>query len=208
MGRIVDDHPSGLTYEEQDEKEGSVELLERPAWASIANGMTDEELNREEERVITELEAKNEEDLTIYNEEDLTKEEAIDLPEGALMRDRENGMIYLKVLDIWMPYSMRTPTPPERGLTKYGRMRKKYLEEWKAQTVLELGEDFLVHCLEVQDRAQEMKRELMDQWREQNPSNGTMEWVQRAEMQDAEVERLVLDTVIWPEAAKSVISPL
>ena len=98
---------------------------ELPPWASLANGMTDEELNREEERVVAELEAKDEEELTIYNEEDLTFEETLDLPEGSLMRDRENGMIYLKVLDIWMPYSMRTPTPPERGLTRYGRMRKK-----------------------------------------------------------------------------------
>lgn len=48
-----------------------------------------------------------------------------------------------------------------------------------------------------------MKREIMDQWREQNPSDGTMEWVQRAEMQDAEAEQFVLDTVIWPEASKA-----
>ena len=176
---------------------------ELPPWASLANGMTDEELNREEARVVAELEAKDEEDLTIYNEEELTFEETLDLPEGSLMRDRENGMIYLKVLDIWMPYGMRTPTPPERELTRYGRMRKKYLEEWKARTVLELGENFLIHCLEVGDRAREAKREIMDQWRKQNPSDGTMEWVQRAEMQDAEAERLVLDTVIWPEASKA-----
>jgi len=176
---------------------------ELPPWASLANGMTDEELNREEERVVAELEAKDEEELTIYNEEELTFEETLDLPEGALMRDRENGMIYLKVLDIWMPYSMRTPTPPERGLTRYGRMRKKYLEEWKVRKALELGERILLHCLEVQDRAKEMKREIMDQWREQTPSDGTMEWVQRAEMQDAEAEQFVLDTVIWPEASKA-----
>ena len=44
---------------------------ELPPWASLANGMTDEELNREEERVVAELEAKDEEELTIYNEEDL-----------------------------------------------------------------------------------------------------------------------------------------
>lgn len=203
MGRIVDDHPSGLTYEEWDEKEGSEEFMERPAWASIANGMTSEELNQEEDRVVAELKARDEKDLTIYNEEDLTKEEAINLPEGALMRDKENGMIYIKVLDIWMTYSMRTPIKPERELNRYGRMRKKYLEEWKARTVLELGENFLIHCLEVGDRAREAKREIMDQWRKQNPSDGTMEWVQRAEMQDAEAERLVLDTVIWPEASKA-----
>lgn len=174
---------------------------ELPPWASLANGMTDEELNREEERVVAELEAKDEEELTIYNEEDLTFEETLDLPEGSLMRDRENGMIYLKVLDIWMPYSMRTPTPPERGLTKYGRMRKKYLEEWKARTVLELGEDFLLHCLEVQDRAQEMKRSLMEELQRNDPppnkANDPMGWVQHMNALEAEAEEIVTRTVVY-----------
>ena len=174
---------------------------ELPPWASLANGMTDEELNREEERVVAELEAKDEEELTIYNEEDLTFEETLDLPEGSLMRDRENGMIYLKVLDIWMPYSMRTPTPPERGLTRYGRMRKKYLEEWKARTVLELGEDFLVHCLEVQDRAQEMKRSLMEELQRNDPppnkANDPMGWVQHMNALEAEAEEIVTRTVVY-----------
>lgn len=117
------------------------------------------------------------------------------------MRDRENGMIYLKVLDIWMPYSMRTPTPPERGLTRYGRMRKKYLEEWKARTVLELGEDFLLHCLEVQDRAQEMKRSLMEELQRNDPppnkANDPMGWVQHMNALEAEAEEIVTRTVVY-----------
>ena len=144
-----------------------------------------------------------EEDLTIYHEEDLTEQEKEDLPEGALMREKGNGPLYMKVLDIWEPYRILRLHTPERDLGRYGRMRLKYLEEWKVRKALELGEEILVHCLEVQDRAKEMKREIMDQWREQNPSDGTMEWVQRAEMTDAEAERLVLDTVIWPEASKA-----
>ena len=34
-------------------------------------------------------------------------------------------------------------------LTKYGRMRRKYLEEWKVRTALELGENLLIHCWEI-----------------------------------------------------------
>ena len=162
---------------------------------SIINFCSNEDLEREYQEMAQKVREMPEEDLAIYHEEDL--------PEGTLMREKGNGPLYMKVLDIWEPYRVLTLHTPERDLGRYGRMRLKYLEEWKVRKALELGERILLHCLEVQDRAKEMKREIMDQWREQNPSDGTMEWVQRAEMQDAEAEQFVLDTVIWPEASKA-----
>lgn len=170
---------------------------------SIINFCSNEDLEREYQEIAQKVREMPEEDLTIYHEEDLTEQEKEDLPEGTLMREKGNGPLYMKVLDIWEPYRVLTLHTPERDLGRYGRMRLKYLEEWKVRKALELGEEILVHCLEVQDRAKEMKREIMDQWREQNPSDGTMEWVQRAEMADSEAERFVLDTVIWPEASKA-----
>ena len=168
---------------------------------SIINFCSEKELEQEYQEMAQKVREMPEEDLTIYHEEDLTEQEKEDLPEGALMREKGNGPLYMKVLDIWEPYRILRLHTPERDLGKYGRMRLKYLEEWKVRKALELGEEILVHCLEIQDRAKEMKREIMDQWRDQNPSDGTMEWVQRAEMQDAEAKRLVLDTVVWPEAS-------
>ena len=86
---------------------------ELPDGASTINLMTDEELTQAESRVFSELETKDEEDLTIYLEEDLTEEEKLDLPEGSLMRESA-GTIFVKVMDIWMPYmTMSLKQPPQ-----------------------------------------------------------------------------------------------
>ena len=75
--------------------------------ASVVNFMTDEKLRQAEERVLAELETKPEEDMAIYLEAELTPSEKADLPEGSLMRETGDGMIYVKVLDIWIPYQMQ-----------------------------------------------------------------------------------------------------
>ncbi|NLL36170.1 MAG: TnpV protein [Fretibacterium sp.] len=176
------------------------EQYERPEWASVANGMTDEELYQAEERVWAELEAKDEEDLTIYNEEELTPEEANDLPEGSLMRKKETKALYIKVLDLWMSYGP-TPKKPKEPLTKYGLMRKKYLQEWKVRTALELGENFLTHCLEVQEEAREMKASLMKELERNDPppnkADDPMAWVQHMNALDMEAEEIVTRSLIY-----------
>ena len=86
-----------------------------PDGVSAVNFMTDEELTAAEDRVFEELEMKPEEDLTIYHEEDLTETDKADLPEGTLMRETGDGMLYVKVVDIWTPYQMeRLRQPPSR----------------------------------------------------------------------------------------------
>ena len=74
-------------------------------------------------------------------------------------------------------------------------------KEWKAWTVLELGEDFLLHCLEVQDRAQEMKRSLMEELQRNDPppnkANDPMGWVQHMNALEAEAEEIVTRTVVY-----------
>lgn len=173
---------------------------EMPEGSSVANFLTSEELTREEERVLSELETKDEEDLTIYNEDEMTEEEIDELPEGALVR-RLDGTLDVKVLDLWAPYQSRALRQPEEPLTKYGRMRRRYLEQWQARRALELGEDLLIHCLEIQRQAQTMKRELMEQLQQSDPppsrDEDPMGWVQHMNALDLQAEEIVTQTIIY-----------
>ena len=166
-----------------------------PETASAINFMTSEELNQAEERVLAELETKPEEDMTIYQESELTDADKEDLPEGSLMREANDGMIYVKILDIWTPYQMEKLKQPPQPLTKYGRMRRKYLEEWRVRTALELGENLLIHCSEIQEQAKLMKRELMTQLERDNPppdrGSDPMGWVQHMNGLDMQAEEIV-----------------
>ena len=173
---------------------------EMPEGSSVANFLTSEELTREEERVLSELETKDEEDLTIYNEDEMTEEEIDELPEGALVR-RLDGTLDVKVLDLWAPYQSRALRQPEEPLTKYGRMRRRYLEQWQARRALELGEDLLIHCLEIQRQAQAMKRELMEQLQQSDPppsrDEDPMAWVQHMNALELEAEEIVTRTIVY-----------
>ena len=173
---------------------------EMPEGSSVANFLTSEELTREEERVLSELETKDEEDLTIYNEDEMTEEEIDELPEGALVR-RLDGTLDVKVLDLWAPYQSRALRQPEEPLTKYGRMRRRYLEQWQARRALELGEDLLIHCLEIQRQAQTMKRELMEQLQQSDPppsrDEDPMAWVQHMNALELEAEEIVTRTIVY-----------
>ena len=172
-----------------------------PETASAINFMTDEEINQAEARVFEELETKPEEDMTIYQESELTDSDKEDLPEGSLMRETGDGMIYVKILDIWTPYQMERLKQPPQPLTKYGRMRRKYLEEWKARTALELGENLLIHCLEIQEQAKAMKVELMRQLEQNDPppdnSHDPMGWVRHMNGLDMQAEEIVTNSLIY-----------
>ena len=172
-----------------------------PETASAINFMTSEELNQAEERVFAELETKAEEDMTIYQESELTESDKEDLPEGSLMREANDGMIYVKILDIWTPYQLERLKQPSQPLTKYGRMRRKYLEEWRVRTALELGENLLIHCSEIQEQAKAMKRELMAQLERDNPppdrGSDPMGWVQHMNGLDMEAEEIVTTNLIY-----------
>ena len=173
---------------------------EMPEGSSVANFLSSEELTREEERVLSELEMKDEEDLTIYNEDEMTEEEIDELPEGALVR-RLDGTLDVKVLDLWAPYQTQALRQPEEPLTKYGRMRRRYLEQWRARTALELGEDLLIHCLEIQRQAQTMKRDLMEQLQQTDPppsrDEDPMGWVRHMNALDLQAEEVVTQTIIY-----------
>ena len=181
------------------------EEIRRDSWASIVNYMTTEEMDREEERVIDELNEKLSkeedeeiEDLTIYREEELTKEEMLELPDGSLVESLE-GSIDLKVLDIWMGY--RRLLKPEEPLTKYGRMRLRFLEQWRVKQALEWGSDLLIHCLEVQRRAKETKQRLMEQLQRNDPppnkSEDPMAWVGHMNALELQAEEIVTRTIVY-----------
>ena len=172
-----------------------------PETASAINFMTSEELTQAEERVFAELETKSEEDLTIYHESELTDADKEDLPEGSLMREGKDGGIYVKVVDIWTPYQQEKLKQPPQPLTKYGRMRLKYLEEWKVRTALELGENLLIHCSEIQEQAKAMKQELMTQLERNDPppdkSQDPMGWVRHMNGLDMQAEEIVTRSLIY-----------
>ena len=172
-----------------------------PTGVSAVNFMTSKELTEAEDRVFAEVRTKPEEDLTIYHEEELTDSDKEDLPEGSLMRETGDGMIYVKVVDIWTPYQMERLRQPPQPLTKYGRMRRKYLEEWKVRTALELGENLLIHCWEIQEQAKAMKSELMAQLESQNPppdrGSDPLGWVQHMNSLDMEAEEIVTTNLIY-----------
>lgn len=178
----------------------SLKGQEIPDEASIANGLTNEELLAEEERVLAELRAKPEEELTIYDETMMTPEELDELPECALMRAKENGFIYLKVLDLWMPYSEVTLKQPPEPLTKYGRMRLKHLQDWKVNTVFALEENLLIHCWEIQTAAKQMKERLMSEMQERNPfpnrNENPLGWAGYMENLDAQADSTVMREIV------------
>mgnify|MGYP007101869184 CR=1 FL=1 len=93
-----------------------------PDGVSAVNFMTDEKLTEAEDRVFEELETKPEEDLTIYHEEDLTDSEKADLPEGSLMRETGDGILYVKVVDIWTPYQMEKLKQPPQPFWNWERI--------------------------------------------------------------------------------------
>ena len=186
-------------------KELQEEIRKDPT-ASIVNYMTDEELTREEERVIDELNEKLSkeedeeiEDLTIYREEELTEEEIDELPAGALVR-RLDESLDMKYLDMWAPF--RPPLKkPEEPLTKYGRMRLRFLEQWRVKQALEWDRDLLIHCLEVQRRAKETKQRLMEQLQRNDPppnkSEDPMAWVGHMNALELQAEEIVTRTIVY-----------
>ena len=182
-----------------------LEDIQRDTRASIVNFMTEEELNREEDRVIEELNEKLSreedeeiEDLTIYDEEDLTEEEMDELPSGALVRKR-TGTINLKILDIWIQYIwLRRPEEP---LTKYGRMRLRFLEQWRVKQALEWDRDLLIHCLDIQRQAKEMKQRLIEQLQRNDPppnkNEDAMAWVRHMNALELQAEEIVTRTIVY-----------
>ena len=70
-----------------------------------------------------------------------------------------------------------------------------------ADSPLELGENLLIHCLEVQEQAKAMKSELMSQLESQNPPPDRgidpLGWVQHMNSLDMTAEEIVLNSVIY-----------
>ena len=186
------------------------EEIRRDSWASIVNYMTTEEMDREEERVIDELNEKLSkeedeeiEDLTIYREEELTEEEIDELPAGALVR-RLDESLDMKYLDMWAPF--RPPLKkPEEPLTKYGRMRLDYLKNHRPviyNTLAATGK-LQAHLLEIEQTAQDRLDRMMTEMKqtagvtEKLKAENQMEWVGRMNALKAQAEEILLDELIY-----------
>ena len=184
-----------------------LEEMQRDSWASIVNYMTEEDMEREEDRVRAELweklenlvEEDSDGEVMIYREEDLTEEEIDELPAGSLVR-RLDGTLSLKFLDLWAQYGP-TLKKPEEPLTKYGRMRLRFLEQWRVKQALEWGSDLLIHCLEVQRRAKETKQRLMEQLQRNDPppsrDEDPMAWVGHMNALELQAEEIVTRTIVY-----------
>lgn len=129
----------------------------------------------------------------------LDEDELKELEDGTLIRSSEDDrLIYMKVMEQLIPYMRKKLKQPERELTKYGSLRKGFIMNYKPNLELELGDDLLIHCLEIQDQAEEMKRNLMEQLEKKDPPPelGTLEWVQHMNYLDSVADEIVMSNLI------------
>ncbi|MBE5846765.1 MAG: TnpV protein [Lachnospiraceae bacterium] len=116
----------------------------------------------------------------------------------------EMKLEYMQAGDYLIP-NIVPNTVPEQKLGKYGRMRRKYLDEHRHRVfaAMLLKGELKVHCLEVEKQANDMLDTLIEQKKkaegvtEELKASDQMEWVRRMEMITAEAEEVVLSEVIF-----------
>jgi len=92
---------------------------------------------------------------------------------------------------------------PERGLTKYGMMRKSYLKDHRPILYNELAmtEKLFPHCLEVEDAANERLELMMSQLLAQSapPDKATdpMGWAAHMNSLKAQAEEVIFSELIY-----------
>ena len=92
---------------------------------------------------------------------------------------------------------------PERSLTKYGMMRKSYLQKHRRILFvnLALSEKLYPHCLEIEDAANERLELMMSQLTQQSqpPDKRTdpMGWTAHMNSLKAQAEEVILTELIY-----------
>lgn len=111
---------------------------------------------------------------------------------------------YKKCGDYMIPNLVLDPEP-EGELTRYGRMRQKYLKEYRhgTYTAMLLGGTLKAHCLMIQEQAEErfdllvQKMAKREGVTEQLKRQEQMTWVQKMNNIRARAEEIVREEVIF-----------
>ncbi|MBR0172179.1 MAG: TnpV protein [Lachnospiraceae bacterium] len=111
---------------------------------------------------------------------------------------------YIKCGDYYIP-NLRLPPQPEEPLTKYGRMRKNYLKEYRPATynTLLLEGTLKSHCLDIQEQAQRRMDTLIPRMAksagvtEELKRTDQMKWVGLMNNIHAAAEEIVREEIIF-----------
>ena len=111
---------------------------------------------------------------------------------------------YIKCGDYYIP-NLRLPQQPEEPLTKYGRMRKNYLKEYRPATynTLLLEGTLKSHCLDIQEQAQRRMDTLIPRMAESAgvtealKRTDQMKWVGLMNNIHAAAEEIVREEIIF-----------
>ena len=118
--------------------------------------------------------------------------------------EKENGLTYSRAGDYWIP-DLTVGEQPNRDLGKYGRMRKKYLEEhrpvlWGIMTV---DGTLFPHCLEIEDAANARLDQMMPQLAktagatEELKNSDPLRWVGLMNTCKAQAEEVILAELVY-----------
>ena len=116
----------------------------------------------------------------------------------------ELELTYKQVGDVLLP-QMTFPDQPDRSLSKYGLMRRRYLKENRPGLFnrLVLRGTLYQHLLEVEDRANEMLEQMMPSLAEtagateELKARNMMEWVGLMNSCKAQAEEIILTELIY-----------
>lgn len=111
---------------------------------------------------------------------------------------------YIKCGDYYIP-NLRLPPQPEEPHTKYGRMRKNYLKEYRPATynTLLLEGTLKSHCLDIQEQAQRMMDTLIPRMAkstgvtEELKRTDQMKWVGLMNNIHAAAEEIVREEIVF-----------
>lgn len=115
-----------------------------------------------------------------------------------------NGLTYTKVGDYYLP-NLVLKEQPNKPIGKYGRMRLRYLKEYRKglYTSLLLTEKLYLHLLEIDEAANERLDILMPQLMkaagvtEELKAVNQMKWVGLANNCKAQAEEIILYEIVY-----------
>ena len=115
----------------------------------------------------------------------------------------ENGIEYILVGEYYIP-NLKLSEQPQKPLGKYGRMRKRYLEEHCSSLYnrLTLSEKLYPHCLEIEESANRRLDEMMEDMMEaagvteELKARDPMKWVGLMNTLKAQAEEVLIAELI------------
>ena len=121
----------------------------------------------------------------------------------AVIHDDKNGLTYILHGDYYFPLIVMPQD--DRPIGKYGRMRKKYLEEYRPvlYNLLVATEKFHDHLVEVNECCTRTKQQLVKETAKQQgvteelKARDQLAWVGRMNNLDSSVEEFILSEYVY-----------